>query len=55
MAAEMGIEVVAEGVETLEQVQLLRELGCPMAQGYLFGHPAPVAEAVSPESWAVER
>ena len=55
MAAEMEIEVVAEGVETIEQVELLRELGCPMAQGFLFGHPAPVAEAVSPENWAVER
>jgi diguanylate cyclase (GGDEF)-like protein len=55
MAAEMEIEVVAEGVETIEQVDLLRELGCPMAQGFLFGHPAPVAEPVTPGSWAVER
>jgi EAL domain-containing protein (putative c-di-GMP-specific phosphodiesterase class I) len=49
MAAELEIEVVAEGVETVEQAELLRELGCPYAQGFLFGHPAPVAKlAVCP-------
>jgi EAL domain-containing protein (putative c-di-GMP-specific phosphodiesterase class I) len=40
MAHEMEIEVVAEGVETLEQAELLHDLGCKLAQGYLFGHPA---------------
>ena len=44
MAAELDIDVVAEGVETLEQAEMLRELGCPLAQGFLFGTPAPVAE-----------
>ena len=49
MAAELEIDVVAEGVETLEQAELLRELGCPLAQGFLFGMPVPVAEpAVCP-------
>ena len=54
MAQEMEIEVVAEGVETFEQADLLSELGCPMAQGFLFGHPEPVAQAAS-ESWAFDR
>ena len=43
MAQEMDIEVVAEGVETAEQADLLRGLGCPLAQGFLFGRPEPVA------------
>jgi EAL domain-containing protein (putative c-di-GMP-specific phosphodiesterase class I) len=40
MASTLGIDVVAEGVETEAQADLLRELGCPMAQGYYFGAPA---------------
>jgi diguanylate cyclase (GGDEF)-like protein len=35
----LGIVVVAEGVETRAQADLLRDLGCPQAQGYLFGKP----------------
>ena len=39
MASALGLGVVAEGVENETQAQLLRELGCPMAQGYYFGAP----------------
>jgi len=39
LAAAMGIEVVAEGVETPEQVEQLRELGCDICQGYYFSRP----------------
>jgi diguanylate cyclase (GGDEF)-like protein/PAS domain S-box-containing protein len=39
MAASLHLEVVAEGVETQEQMELLCELGCGFAQGYYFCHP----------------
>src|SRR5260370_34946018 len=35
----LGIDVVAEGVETPEQAELLRRLGCERAQGYFFARP----------------
>lgn len=41
LADALGFEVVAEGVETPEQLATLRRLGCGSAQGYYFGHPAP--------------
>ncbi len=39
LARNLGIEVVAEGVETAEQVSLLQSLGCEYAQGYFFSGP----------------
>jgi len=41
MARSLGISVTAEGVETLEQLELLQELGCDAYQGYLFSRPVP--------------
>ena len=39
LARVLEIDVVAEGIETLEQYHLLRELGCRYGQGYLFARP----------------
>jgi len=42
MARNMGIDVIAEGVETEQQRQCLLERGCKNFQGYLFGQPKPI-------------
>jgi diguanylate cyclase (GGDEF)-like protein len=44
LGRELGLQVVAEGVETLEQSAYLLRRGCPLQQGYLFSRPVP-AEA----------
>lgn len=44
MAHKLGIQVIAEGVETEEQHQLLRDMGCDFAQGYLFSKPVPAVQ-----------
>jgi diguanylate cyclase (GGDEF)-like protein/PAS domain S-box-containing protein len=44
MAKNMNLNVLAEGVETKEQKEFLELNGCPMFQGYYFGHPVPIAE-----------
>jgi EAL domain-containing protein (putative c-di-GMP-specific phosphodiesterase class I) len=46
LARVMGMDVVAEGIETHEQYMLLRQLGCRFGQGYLFSRPVP-AETIS--------
>jgi diguanylate cyclase (GGDEF)-like protein len=46
LARSLGIDVTAEGVETAEQLALLRTVGCTLAQGYLFGRPCPKSELV---------
>lgn len=44
MAHNLGLEVIAEGVETEAQRKFLKQHGCPLYQGYLFGRPVPLAE-----------
>ncbi len=46
MAHKLGIQVIAEGVETEEQHQLLKQMGCDFGQGYLFSRPVPAAQLV---------
>ena len=44
MAQFLGLPVVAEGAETKEQYQLLKEMGCNYIQGYYFSKPVPAEE-----------
>ena len=45
LAQQLGIEVLAEGVEEAAQRDILIEAGIPLAQGYFFGRPGPLHEA----------
>ncbi|MEO5831667.1 MAG: EAL domain-containing protein [Rhodanobacter sp.] len=44
MSGNLRLKVIAEGVETVEQLEFLREQGCDEAQGYYFSKPLPVAQ-----------
>jgi len=45
LAEELGLEVIAEGVETPSQLRSLREMRCALVQGYLFSPPLPPERA----------
>ncbi|WP_338763775.1 EAL domain-containing protein [Massilia sp. METH4] len=47
LAHKLGLEVVAEGVETTAQLALLKAAGCDLAQGYVFARPAPADELLA--------
>lgn len=49
LAKELGISVVAEGIETAEQLAILGAINCEMVQGYVYAKPLPVADF---ENWA---
>jgi EAL domain-containing protein (putative c-di-GMP-specific phosphodiesterase class I) len=44
MANNLGLDVIAEGVETIEQMEYLSRHQCNEAQGFLFSHPLPPQE-----------
>ena len=47
MSGNLGMEVIAEGVENETQLALIKSLACHKAQGYLFSKPLPETEALS--------
>lgn len=48
LATSLELSTTAEGVETLQQLEFLRDLGCTEAQGYYFSKPKPAAEILPP-------
>ena len=46
LGQSFGFEVVAEGIETAEDLHKLQELGCPAMQGYFLGRPMPQHETI---------
>jgi len=47
MAHKLGLKVIAEGIETAEQRDLLVNIGCDFGQGYLFAKPQPINELIN--------
>ena len=45
MSKDVGLDIIAEGVETEAQALFLRNCGCDTAQGFLYARPMPVQEA----------
>ena len=46
LGKKLGLSIVAEGIETTDQSNAIRELGCDYGQGYLFAKPIPLAELI---------
>src|SRR5579884_2190864 len=46
LASDLQMQTTAEGVETQEELELIRNLGCSLIQGYIFGKPMPAEEAL---------
>ena len=52
LAHRLGMNVVAEGIETIPQLQALKNLGCELGQGYLFAKPLTASDtAMFVENW----
>jgi EAL domain-containing protein (putative c-di-GMP-specific phosphodiesterase class I) len=46
LGRNLGLSIIAEGVEDERQAQILQRLGCPLAQGYLFARPLAPATLI---------
>lgn len=47
LAKALGAEVVAEGVETADQLEFIQRMGCKLVQGYFFFKPMPAKDCIS--------
>ncbi len=55
LARQLGVDVIAEGVECVDEAKVCRELDCTYGQGYLYGHPAaPPTSSADADTWQVE-
>ena len=52
MAEELNMHVISEGIETAQQVDFLKEIGCDIAQGYYYSRPCPM-EQLQKRLWTV--
>ena len=46
LSKSLDTTIVAEGIETHEQLQTMQQFGCDIGQGYLFGRPVPAEKAL---------
>ena len=54
LAKALGLQVIAEGIETEEQRQQLIELGCTLGQGFLISAPGPPEVIWPPQPWPID-
>lgn len=47
LADRLGMRAVAEGIETVEQLEFLIAHGCPLGQGFLFSRPVPAEQVAA--------
>jgi len=52
LAQDLGMKTVAEGIETTDQLELLKEMGCELGQGYYFARPLIPNPVVYFQAWA---
>jgi EAL domain-containing protein (putative c-di-GMP-specific phosphodiesterase class I) len=50
LGKSLDVTITAEGVETEEQAEMLREFGCPQVQGFLYGYPGAATADTKPEA-----
>jgi diguanylate cyclase (GGDEF)-like protein len=55
LAKSLNVTTTAEGIETMQQFELLRVAGCDQAQGFLFGHPCQASEIQFGQDWERRR